>query len=82
MKRHVVIAFAVSLGFSIVALGSATAGAAPAINCVGVGNPAQAARLLGAIGPDRVGTPPQLASSLGQPSTGGLIQTFCVTPAG
>jgi hypothetical protein len=82
MKRHLVVAFAVSLGFSVVALSSATAGAAPAINCAGTGNPAQTARILGAVGPDRFQTPPQLASSLGLPSTGALIQAFCVTPAG
>jgi hypothetical protein len=81
MKKRVV-GFAVCLGFSVVALGGAAAGAAPAINCLGVGNPAQTARLEGAVGPNRFQTPAQLAQSLGQPSAGAAIQTYCVTPAG
>ena len=81
MKKRIV-AFAVTLGFSLVALGGASAGSAPAINCIGVGNPAQLARVLGAVGPQRVWTPPELAQSFGAGSVGAGLQAFCVTPAG
>jgi hypothetical protein len=73
--------FAVTVGIFVFALGGATAGADPAINCAGLGNPGQATQSLGAAGRDRVQTPPELAASLGQPSVGATIQTFCVTPA-
>jgi len=80
MRRRVV-GFAATVGFSVLALGGASAGADPAINCAGFGNPGQASQTLGAAGPNRFQTPPENAASLGQPTVGAAIQFFCVTPA-
>ena len=81
MRKFLVLATC-TIGMSVFALGGATAGAAPAINCAGLGNPGQAAQFFGAAGPNRVVTPPQLAASLGAGATvGSTIQTLCVTPA-
>ena len=84
MKRRAV-GFAATVAICVFALSGATAAANEsdnsAINCAGFGNPGQASQTLGAAGPDRVQTPPELAAGLGQPSVGATIQTFCVTPA-
>lgn len=84
MKKRAVV-FAVTLGLSVFALGSGPAAANEsansAINCAGFGNPGQAQQTLGAAGRDRVQTPPELAATLGQPTVGASIRTFCTTPA-
>ena len=83
MKRAV--SFVATVGISMFLLGGATAMANEsgnsATNCAGFGNPGQAAHTLGFAGRDRVQTPPEFAASLGEPSVGAAIQTFCVNPS-
>src|SRR2546423_12638786 len=80
------IRFGVRVGICVLGLGGATAAAAnessnSAINCAGFGNPGQAGQALGTAGPNQTQTPPEFAASLGQPSVGAALQTFCQTPA-
>lgn len=83
MKRRA-IPVALALGLSVIAFGGppafAAAGGTPAINCI-IGNPAQAARVLGAVGPRPTQTPVDLAQQLGFSSPGAALNAVCTTPA-
>jgi hypothetical protein len=66
--------------FGASAVASADTGGTPAISCAGVGNPADAARLLGAVGRNHFETPVDLSQSLGYSAPGDAINALCFTP--
>ena len=83
--------FAVTLGLSVFAFGSGSAVADPSPNnqsgnsaqsCAGFGNVGQVGFLIGDTGRNRTQTPPEFVATIGQPSVGAAINTFCSPPAG